>query len=135
VRTRFADDVANILVVDDFAPVRQELCSIIENTAGCHVVGQASDGLEAVEKSAELRPDLILLDIGLPTLNGIDAAKRIWELSPEVKILFVSQESSIHVVQELLRMGAVGYVCKADLAAELSAAVLSALRWRAACGS
>ncbi len=122
------DHAASILVVDDFVPIRQELCSIIGNMPGCQVVGQASDGLEAVQKSAELRPDLILMDMALPTLDGIDAARRIWELSSEVKILFVSQESSIHIVECLLRIGAVGYVCKADVTAELAAAVLSALR-------
>jgi len=69
------------------------------------VVGEASDGLEAVQKSEELQPDLIVLDIGLPSLNGIEAARRIRNLAPKSKILFLSQESSADVVQEALNSG------------------------------
>jgi DNA-binding NarL/FixJ family response regulator len=82
-----------------------------------------SDGLEAVQKAEELKPDLILLDIGLPTLNGIEAARQIRQLSPDSKIIFVSQESSRKVVQEALSLGAQGYVVKAMAAHELLAAV------------
>ena len=79
-------------------------------------------------KAEELQPDLILLDIGLPTLNGIEAARRIRKLSPESKILFVSQESSADVVQEALRLGAVGYVLKAQDGSGLLAAVDAVLQ-------
>ena len=77
------------------------------------VVAEVSDGLEALQKSEELQPDLILLDIGLPRLNGIEAARRIGKLAPESKIIFLSQESSADVVQEALSSGARGYVVKA----------------------
>jgi len=79
--------------------------------------------LEAVREAQRLQPDLILLDIRLPTLNGIEAARRIHELSPISKIVFVTQESSPDVVQEALGLGALGYVVKTDAGRELIAAV------------
>jgi DNA-binding response OmpR family regulator len=85
-------------------------------------VFQASDGLEAVERARELQPDLILMDIGLPKLNGIEAAKRIRRIAPRAKLIFVSQESDSDVVQETFRLGARGYVHKA-LARELFSAI------------
>jgi DNA-binding NarL/FixJ family response regulator len=87
------------------------------------VIGEASDGLEGVQKAEELQPDLILFDVGLPTLNGIEAARRIRQLSPESKILFVSQDSSPAIVQEALRLGAMGYVAKTKARSDLLAAV------------
>jgi len=91
------------------------------------VVCEVSDGLEAVQKAKELQPDLIVLDIGLPGLNGIEAARRIRQLSPLSKILFVSQQSSADVVQEALSFGALGYVVKAQAAAEFLTAVATVL--------
>jgi DNA-binding NarL/FixJ family response regulator len=87
------------------------------------IVGEASDGLEAVQKAQELQPDLILLDIGLPMLNGIEAARRIRELSPKSKILYVSEDRSLDFVEEALRTGAAGYVVKSDAGSELLSAV------------
>ena len=92
------------------------------------VICEVSDGLEAVQKAEELQPDLILLDIGLPTLNGIEAARRIRKLSPESKILFVSQESSADVVREALSLGEAGYVSKAQAGSRLLAAVGAVLQ-------
>ena len=91
------------------------------------VVAQAADGLEAVQKAAELKPDLILLDIGLPTLNGIEAARQIRKFAPSSKIIFVSQESSADVVQEALSLGVCGYVVKSQAQSDLLAAVYTAL--------
>jgi len=82
-----------------------------------------SDGLEAVQKAVELKPDLILLDIALPSLNGIEAARRIRTLAPESKIIFLSQESSPDVVQEAFSLGAQGYIVKAKAGSELLDAV------------
>lgn len=87
------------------------------------IVGEASDGLEAVRKAEELRPDLILLDVGLPKLDGIEAARRIRTLSPESKIIFVSQQSDPDVVREALNLGARGYVVKTRVASDLLSAV------------
>jgi CheY-like chemotaxis protein len=87
------------------------------------VIAEVADGLEAVQKAAELKPDLILLDIGLPTMNGIEAARQIRKLSPESKIVFLSQETSADVVEEALSTGAWGYVVKAKAATQLLAVV------------
>ena len=92
------------------------------------IVGEASDGIEAVHKAKELQPDLILLDLGLPSLNGIEAAQRIRNLAHDSKILFLSQESSPDAVQEALSLGALGYVKKAFAGTELLIAVESVLQ-------
>jgi DNA-binding NarL/FixJ family response regulator len=116
-----------VLVVDDYEPVRRFVCSILERRADVQVIGQASDGLEAIQKTAELQPDLILLDIGLPKLNGIETARRVRKLVPQVRILFLSQESSSDVVQEALRSGGLGYVYKLDAQSELLPAIEAVL--------
>jgi DNA-binding NarL/FixJ family response regulator len=112
-----------VLVVDDWEPFRRYVCAELGKRADLQVVGEASDGLEAVQKAVELTPDLILLDIGLPTMNGIEAAQQIRDLVPESKIVFLSQETSADVVQEALHSGALGYVVKAKAGSELLAAV------------
>ena len=91
------------------------------------VIGEVSDGLEAVQRCVELQPDLILLDIGLPSLNGIKAARQIRRLVPESKVIFLTQESSADVVQEALSLGARGYVVKIKAASELLTAVEAVL--------
>ena len=92
------------------------------------IVGEVTDGLEAVHKAQQLQPDLILLDVGLPSLNGIETARRIRKLSPESKILFASQQSSTDVVEEALGTGAQGYIVKTDAASELLDGVSAVLR-------
>ena len=87
------------------------------------VICEVADGLDGVQKAEELKPDLILLDIGLPTLNGIEAARQIRKLAPESKIIFLTQESSADVMQEAISLGACGYVVKARAATNLLAAV------------
>jgi CheY-like chemotaxis protein len=91
------------------------------------VIGEVSDGLDAVQKVQELQPDLILLDIGLPTLNGIEVARRVRTLAPECRIIFVSMESSAEVVQEALSVGAWGYVVKPKTQSDLLPAVEAAI--------
>jgi DNA-binding NarL/FixJ family response regulator len=112
-----------VLLVEDFAPFRQFTRSTLKERADLQVICEVADGLEAVQKAEELKPDLILLDIGLPTLNGIEAARQIRKLAPESKIIFLTQESSADVVQEALSLGAWGYVVKGRAASDLSAAV------------
>jgi DNA-binding NarL/FixJ family response regulator len=110
-------------VVEDSEPFRRFICSTLRKRPELQIVGEFSDGLEAVQKAEELQPDLILLDIGLPTLNGMDAARRIRKVARQSKILFVSQESSPDVAEEALALGALGYVVKAHAGRELLAAV------------
>jgi DNA-binding NarL/FixJ family response regulator len=118
------------LVVDDYEPFRRFICSTVERRLDLQVIGEASDGLEALQQSQALQPDLILLDLGLPRLNGIEAARQIRKSSPESKILIVSQECSVDVAQEAFRAGVLGYVVKAHAGSELLAAVDSVLRGR-----
>ncbi len=113
----------SVLVVEDHEPFRRFICSALGKRPELRIVGEVSDGLEAVHKAQELQPGLILLDVGLPTLNGIEAARQIREFSPESKILFVSQESSGDVVQKAFRLGALGYVVKTHTGIELWPAV------------
>jgi DNA-binding NarL/FixJ family response regulator len=108
-------------VVDDYEPFRRLARSTLRKRPALQIVGEASDGLAAVRQAEELKPDLILLDIGLPGLNGLRAAREIRKLSPDSKIIFVSQESSPDVVQEALSLGAQGYVSKTRTASDLLA--------------
>jgi DNA-binding NarL/FixJ family response regulator len=114
-------------VVDDFEPWRRFVSSTLRKKPGLQVVGEASDGSEAFQKAVELAPDLILLDIGLPSQNGIEAARRIREIVPEAKILFLSEESSVDIVQEAMSFGASGYVFKTMAASDLLTAVETVL--------
>jgi DNA-binding NarL/FixJ family response regulator len=125
-------DVAamRVLVVEDFEPFRQFIRSKLSEKPELQVIGEVSDGGEAVLKAEELQPDLILLDVGLPTLDGIEVARRICKLSPNSKIVFVSQESSADVVQEALRSGGWGYVLKSHAGIDLLRAVEAARECR-----
>jgi|SRR5580704_10328996 DNA-binding NarL/FixJ family response regulator len=117
-----------ILVVDDYEPFRRFVRSTLGKRPELQIVGEASDGFEAVEKAEELQPDLILLDVGLPTLNGIEAARQIHTLAPESKMIFLSQESSADMVQEALSLGAWGYVAKVKAGSDLLPAVEAVLQ-------
>jgi DNA-binding NarL/FixJ family response regulator len=119
--------ITRILVVDDYAPWRHFVLTTLQKQPELQVIGEAVDGLEAVQKAQQLQPDLILLDIGLPTLNGIEVARRIREVSPKSKILFVSENRSWDIVEEALRTGAGGYVVKSDATDELLSAVEAVL--------
>ena len=117
-----------VLVAEDYLPFRRFLASIMQSRPELQVICEVANGLAAVEKAGELRPELVLLDIGLPGLNGIEAAIQIRSQSPYSKILFVSQESSADIVQAALETGAGGYVVKADAGLELIAALEAVLR-------
>jgi DNA-binding NarL/FixJ family response regulator len=117
-----------VLVVDDNEPFRRFVRATLNMRPELEVISEASDGLEAVQKATELQPSLIVLDIGLPSLNGIEAARRIRKLSPNSTILFLSQESSPEIVQEALSLGALGYVVKTHAGRDLLIAVEAVLR-------
>jgi len=112
-----------ILVVEDHAQFRQYICSLLGLRGELQIISEVSDGLEAVQKAQQLQPDLILLDIGLPMLNGIEVARRAQLVAPDAKLLFVSQESSCDVVQETFRLGAQGYVHKPHARRDLLSAI------------
>ena len=113
------------LIVEDHEGVRALLRSFLENETQCVVVGEASDGLRAVQRAQELQPDLILLDLSLPKLNGMEAGRRIRKISPQSRIVFLSQDSTPEIVESALRIGA-GYLLKSD-AKELPPAVRAVL--------
>ena len=116
------------LIVEDHESLRALLRSLLENETQCVVIGEASDGLQAVQRAQELQPDLILLDLSLPKLNGMEAGRRIRQISPHSKLLFLSQEPAPEIVQSALRLGA-GYLLKSD-AKELPAAIHAVLEGR-----
>lgn len=121
-------DSITVLLVEDNAAFRQFVRNTIENEISSPKITETSDGLVAVQLALEINPDLIVLDIGLPSLNGLEAAKKILTSSPASKILFLSQESSKDVVQEAFKIGARGYVVKSDAGRELTAALRAVLR-------
>jgi DNA-binding NarL/FixJ family response regulator len=117
-----------ILLVDDYEPFRRYFCSVFEQRAEFQVIGEAADGLEAIQKIRDLQPDLILLDVGLPRINGLEVAPEACRLAPLAKILFVSQEFSFDIVEAALTSGASGYVHKVHVQRDLVPAVESVLR-------
>ena len=120
--------IVRTLVVDDFEPFRRFVCTALQARPEWQVIDEAADGLQAVRKAEELQPDLILLDIGLPALNGIEAAERISTLVPDTSILFVTQQTDPDVVSAALSNGAKGYVLKANASWELLPAVEAVLK-------
>jgi DNA-binding NarL/FixJ family response regulator len=114
-------------VVDDFEMFRQFVVELLGKRPELQVVGEASDGLEAIQKALQLRPDLILLDIGLPNLNGIEVARQMRSLVPESKIIFLTRESSADVVQKAFSVGARGYIFKTMVLPDLFVAVATVI--------
>jgi DNA-binding NarL/FixJ family response regulator len=115
-----------ILVVEDFERFRQFVVSTLQQSSQLQII-EASNGLEAIQQAEEQQPELVLLDIGLPYLNGIEVARRLRKLDAPPKIVFVSQDSSPEVVEETLNLGALGYVHKTHAHRDLLAAIEAAL--------
>jgi DNA-binding NarL/FixJ family response regulator len=112
-----------ILIADDHEVARRGIRAVLENHPGWEVCGEAKDGRESVELAASTKPDLILLDIGMPNLNGLEAARQILAASPEIAILILTMHDSDNVVREVLRAGARGFLLKSDAGRDLVAAV------------
>lgn len=104
----------NILLVDDFAPWRAQVRSFLQSKAEWKIVSEACDGLEAIEKTVELHPDIVLIDIQMPGMNGIEATKRIRRLSPDSKIIIFTQYKDEDLQAAALQAGASAYVLKID---------------------
>ena len=122
--------VVRILVVDDYLPWRRFLCSALQKQPRFKVVEEGADGIEAIQKAQECELDLILLDVGLPKLNGIEAARRIREVGTATAILFVSENRAPEIVEEAFRSGAMGYLVKSDAGSGLLPAIEAVLDGR-----
>jgi DNA-binding NarL/FixJ family response regulator len=112
-----------ILIADDHEVARRGIRALLESHPAWEVCGEAKDGREAVELAAKLKPHLILLDIGMPNLNGLEAARQILAASPDIAILILTMQDSDNVVREVLRAGARGFLLKSDAGSDLIAAV------------
>jgi DNA-binding NarL/FixJ family response regulator len=112
-----------ILIADDHEVARRGIRAVLESHPGWEVCGEARDGRESVELAAATKPDLVLLDIGMPNLNGLEAARQILATSPEIAILILTMHDSDNVVREVLRAGARGFLLKSDAGRDLVAAV------------
>jgi DNA-binding NarL/FixJ family response regulator len=115
-----------LLLVDDHEAVRRGIRSVLAGNPNIQVVGEAADGEEAVKRATELHPEIILLDISLPGISGIEAARGIRKVSPESLIVFVSQHDSIRIARDALLDGASGYVVKSDAGRDLLNAIEAA---------
>jgi len=116
-----------VLVVDDFKPWHHLIATMLWKQPELRIIEDVSDGLTAVQRAQELQPDLILLDIGLPTISGLEVARRIRQCSPQSKILFISENLSPGIAEEALSTGAGGYLVKSDAANELLPAIKAVL--------
>jgi DNA-binding NarL/FixJ family response regulator len=112
-----------ILVVDDHEPFRRYVSSTLQEQANVRIIGEAEDGLQAVQQAKALQPAVIILDIGLPRLNGIEAARQIRHVAAQARIIFLTQETSPEVREEAWALGAWGYLIKAQAGTELVVAV------------
>lgn len=112
-----------ILIVDDHAIVRRGLRALVQSQQEWEVCAEATNGREAVEKAAQLKPDVAILDIGMPELNGLEATRQIIKANPQTEVLILTMHQSEEVVREVLKAGARGYVLKSDADQNLVAAV------------
>jgi len=112
-----------ILLADDHEIVRRGLCSLLRAQPDWEVCGEAGNGREAVEKALQLQPEVVILDVGMPSLNGLEATRQILKANPQIKILILTLHESDQVVQEVLNAGARGFLLKSDAARDLVAAV------------
>lgn len=117
-----------LLLADDHEIVRQGLRSMLEAQRECQIVGEAADGRQAVAMTKELNPDVVILDIGMPSLNGLEATRQILKMRPQTKVLILTMHESDSVIREVLDAGARGYILKTDAGRDLVSAVESLRR-------
>lgn len=122
--------ITRIILVEDFLPYRALISSLFATTHDLQVVAEVSSGTDAVEKTQELEPDLVLMDVGLPNLNGLEAARRIRKLVPSTKIVFLTAQTDVGIVREAFELGAMGYVLKRQAETELLPALSAVLQGR-----
>lgn len=121
-------DRTSVMIVDDFEPWRSFISFTLLKESNLQIVCEVADAVEAIGEANKIQPNLILLDIGLPGLNGIEAAYRIQQIAPGSRILFVSEQSDPDVVRTALDAGGGGYVLKSDAGDELLPAIMAVLR-------
>jgi len=112
-----------ILIVDDHEVVRRGLLALIATQAGWEVVGEAVNGPEAVKKVNQIKPDVVIMDVTMPVMSGLDATRLIMETAPETKVLIFTMHDSDQMMQSALEAGARGYVLKSNAASDLMAAI------------
>src|SRR5579863_2148281 len=112
-----------VLIVDDHEIVRRGVRSLLLSQANCDVCGEAVDGQDAVEKAKELRPDVIVMDVSMPNLNGLDATRQVRRILPQTEVLILSQHDSSEMVRQAFQAGARGYVVKSSISRQLVAAL------------
>jgi DNA-binding NarL/FixJ family response regulator len=117
-----------LLLADDHEIVRQGLRSMLQGQRDCQIVGEAADGRQAVAMTKELNPDVVILDIGMPSLNGLEATRHILKMRPQTKILILTMHESDSIIREVLDAGARGYILKTDAGRDLVTAVDSLRR-------
>jgi DNA-binding NarL/FixJ family response regulator len=124
------NSVIRILIADDFDPWRAQVRHLLRGQSEWQIVAEASDGWEAIRKTIELRPDILLLDISMPHVNGLEACETILESLPEVRVIFLSVTTHKEVMSAALARGAKGYVLKQNALRELVPAISSVLLGR-----
>jgi len=128
IEARFRMTTARILIADDHEVVRKGIRAILEAHPGWEASGESADGRDAVEKAAALKPDVVIIDIGMPQLNGLEATRQILKNRPNTKVLVLTMHESEQVVQQVLEAGARGYLLKSDASRDLVRAVEELLR-------
>lgn len=121
-------NIIKIILVDDHKLLRDGLKNIIEKKSNMHIIGEASDGREAIKICSKLLPNVLVIDVAMPGLNGIEAARQIHKVNPNIKIIGLSMHSSKQFIQGMFRAGAFGYLLKDGDADELITAITTVMR-------